>query len=278
MHTLLLLCVFILFFSLVGFYLAVRPFKYTSTANPSDFGVAYENVSFRTKDNILIDGWFIPNSNRNAKTIILLHGYPADKGNILPVMISLHKDYNLLFFDFRYFGKSGGLYTTIGDNEVMDLLAAIQYLHSRGIHEVGVWGFSLGGAVALMTAAKAPEIKIMVIDSSYARLDWLLNDYYKIPLLRYPLSALTRLWALIFLRIDINKISPAQMAEKITIPVLLIHSRLDNFIPFTHAQLLGNSLRHDPKLTTLFSQATRHGELIINYQSIVKKYFDENFK
>ncbi|MEO8402510.1 MAG: hypothetical protein ABI597_12085 [Gammaproteobacteria bacterium] len=78
-----MLCAFILLLSLVGFYLDVRPFKYTSTVKPSDLGVAYENISFRTQDNILIDGWFIPNSSQNAKTIILLHGYPADKGPIM---------------------------------------------------------------------------------------------------------------------------------------------------------------------------------------------------
>ena len=38
--------------------------------------------------------------------MILLHGYPADKGNILPVLAFLHADFNLLLFDFRYLEKA----------------------------------------------------------------------------------------------------------------------------------------------------------------------------
>lgn len=83
-------------------------------------------------------------------------------------------------------------------NEILDLLAAIHYLQSRHIHEVGVWGFSLGGAAALMTAPLAPA------ESSYARLDWMAYDFYRIPFLKYPLGELTRLWGLLFLHYDIK--------------------------------------------------------------------------
>lgn len=270
------ICATLLFLSLLGFYLAIRPFKFTSTAVPSDFGIAYENISFHTKNNILIDGWFIPSSNQKAKTLIFLHGYPADKGNILPTMTFLHKSYNLLFFDFRYFGKSGGYYSTIGKNEVLDLLAAIQYLHSRGINEVGVWGFSLGGAVALMAANQAPEIKAIIADSSYARLDWMTYEYYKIPLLKYPLAELTRFWGWLFLGFDIKKVSPARSAEELKIPILLIHSQKDNVVSFQHALLLQTALHNNPRVKTIFTNDTLHGEIRENYPEIIKKFFDDN--
>src|SRR3990167_2551615 len=131
-----------LLISLWGFYSAIRPFKITSSITPQKYGITYENVSFRTNDNVLIRGWFIKNRNPHAKTIILMHGYPADKGNILPATLFLHKTYNLLYFDFRHLGESEGYYSTIGKNEVMDLQAAIQYMHKRNINEVGVYGFS----------------------------------------------------------------------------------------------------------------------------------------
>src|SRR3990167_11069470 len=182
----------IIVLSLLGFYLAIRPFRITSSITPKEMGLAYEKVSFRTEDNVLLHGWFIPAKKTPAKTLILLHGYPADKGNILPVMAFLHAKYNLLLFDFRYFGESEGWYSTAGKNEVLDLRAAIQYLGTKGIHEVGVWGFSLGGAVAIMTAPHSPEIKAIVAESSYARLDWMAQEYYRLPLLRYPLASLTR--------------------------------------------------------------------------------------
>lgn len=262
--------------SLLGFYLAIRPFRIISSNTPKDFNIRYETVSFYTRDGVQLQGWFIPCPNPKAKTIILLHGYPADKGDILPSRLFLHEDYHLLFFDFRYFGKSGGHYSTLGKNEVLDLQGAIEYLHSRGIHEVGVWGFSLGGAVALMTAPSAPEIKAIVAESSYARLDWLANEYYRIPLLSYALGELTRLWGIVFLQYDLKKVSPIIAAENLKIPVLLIHSKQDNVIPFRHALALEKALKHDPQLEVIFTDNQLHGEPIKNYQAVISDFFDRS--
>lgn len=268
----------LIFLSLYGFISAIRPQKLISTITPKRFNVFYEDVSFRTQDGILLRGWFIPCSNPKAKTIILLHGYPADKGDILASHIFLHKNYNLLFFDFRYFGHSEGRYSTIGKNEVLDLLAAIQYLHTRGIQEVGVWGFSLGGAVALMTAPQAPEIKAIVAESSYARLDWMVYDYYRLPLFRYLLGELTRLWGILFLHFDLKNISPVITVEKLKIPILLIHSKQDNVISFENALALEKALRHDPYLEVLFVENAAHGEVINEYQRVIKDFFAEHLK
>lgn len=270
------LFLFLIFFSLWGFYWAVRPIRITSSITPKDFGVKYESISFKTSDNILIKGWFIPSPLPHAKTIILLHGYPADKGNILPSRLFLYHNYNLLFIDFRYFGESGGHYSSVGKNEVLDLLAAIRYLHSRGINEVGVWGFSLGGAVALMAAEQTPEIKAIIAESSYASLNQMVYEYYRIPLLRYPLGQLTRLWAWIFLQEDIATVSPADSAKKLRIPILLIHSKSDNVISFQNALLLQQALKNNNKTEIIFNEGLSHGEPFNDYEKTIKRFFDNN--
>lgn len=276
MITIIGVIIFFLFLSLWGFYFAIRPIKITSLVTPKDFGVPYKDVSFRTQDNVLIQGWFIPSQKSTTKTIVLLHGYPADKGNILSSRIFLHQNYNLLLFDFRYLGKSGGSYSTVGKNEVLDLLAALHYLDLIGIHEVGVWGFSMGGSVALMTAALSPQIKALVVESAYSRLDWMADEYYQIPLLNYPLAQLTRLWAWLFLHYDIKEISPAKSAEKLTIPILLIYSKQDKVISFRHAFLMQQSLHHNSNAKFIFVDEVPHGQSIENYQKIVKQFFDDN--
>jgi len=267
---------FLLLFSLFEFYLAIRPIRLTSTLTPKNLSLHYEAVSFLTQDKILIKGWFIPSKEPQAKTLILLHGYPADKGDILPAMAFLHPEFNLLLFDFRYCGESGGHYSTVGKNEVLDLLAALKYLHTRDIHEVGVWGFSLGGAVALMTAPQAPAIKAIVAESAYAHLDWLAEEYYSIPLLRYPLIELTRLWAWLFLDYDLKQVSPAKAAEYLKIPIFIIHSRQDQVIPFKHAQALQKALQSNPKAEFLFRDQGAHGQFAPNYQKIIREFFGRN--
>lgn len=269
--------VIFLLFSLWGFYSAVRPSKIISSVTPEKYGVAYENISFRTKDNLLIRGWFIKSPNKRAKTLIFMHGHPTDKGDILPATFFLYKTYNLLYFDFRHLGESEGRYSTIGKNEILDLLAAIQYLHTRNINEVGVWGFSMGAAVAFMTAPLAPEIKVVVADSGYARLDWMACDYYSLPLLKYPLGELTRFWAWLFLGFDLKEVSPALSAEKLQIPVLLIHSKTDTVVPFKNAVLLQKALSHDPRAEIIFVDNAQHGEHFVNYNQVIQGFYDKHF-
>jgi len=275
---LLTLVLFFLFTSLWGFYISIRPPKFISTITPRDLGLDFEEVTFVTKEGITLRGWFIPSATegKTPPTIILLHGYPADKGDILPSMTFLNQKFNLFLFDFRYLGKSDGNYTTVGARETKDLKAAIHYLKSRGIEEVGVWGFSLGGAVALMTAPETPEIQAVVSESSYARLDLLAPQLYRIPIIKYPLGYLSGLWAKLFLGINIKEVSPTAAAKNLTIPILIIHSKKDKVIPFSHALLLEEALKNNPKAEFWFQENLGHTEFNIKYKKHISDFFEKN--
>lgn len=264
---------FFLFTSLLGFYTSIRPPKIISHTTPENFGLEFEKISFITDDNITLRGWFIPHKNPKSKTIILMHGYPADKGDILPSTAYLAQEYNLLLFDFRYLGASGGSYSTIGIKETKDLKAAVNWLKSRGINEVGVWGFSVGGAVALMAATDTPEIKAIISDSSYASLKLLTPDLYRLPGLRYPLGWMSGLWAKLLLNIDIYKDSPQKAGQELKLPILIIHSQSDKVIPFTHGLLLQQALSNNAKAEFWFSKDLIHGERNIQYQQKILDFF-----
>lgn len=270
------LIVFLLLTSLWGFYTAIKPPKILSQITPKDLGISYEAVSFTTKDGLRIAGWWLQNKTSNVKTIILLHGYPADKGDVLPVLSFLAETYNLLLIDFRYLGQSEGKYSTAGAKETEDLLAAIRFLKSRGIDEVGVWGFSLGGAVALMTAPKIPEIKAVVSESAYASLNSMALELYRLPILKYPLAYLTSFWAKLFLKIDIRDVSPAASTKTLRIPVLIIHSKNDEVIPFKNALLIQDSLKNNPLAEFWFEDNLIHGQLGEKYQNRILEFFQKN--
>ncbi len=282
---------FLLFTSLWGIYNSIRPTKFLSHITPKDLGLAYEEVKFKTEDGLTLAGWFVPLKSRaegaadangvlpltgQVRTIILLHGYPADKGDILPSLAFLSQNYNLFLFDFRYLGQSEGFYSTAGIKEVKDLKAAIEYLKSRGITEVGVWGFSMGGAVALTAAPTNPEIKVIVSESSYARLDLLAPELYRVPVLKQILGKLTVFWGKIFLRVDVKKESPLEAAKKLKIPILLIHSLNDEVISFRHASLLQDALKENPRAEFWFQENLFHGELDPEYKERVANFFDRS--
>lgn len=260
-------------FSLWGFYSSIRPPKLVSAITPRDLKMNYEDVSFRTADGLMLRGWYIPSAKKTEKTLILLHGYPADKGNILPPLAFLHDDFDLLLFDFRYLGKSEGNYSTAGAKEVEDLLAAVQFLKGRGTSEVGVWGFSMGGAVALMAIEKAPEIRAVISESSYSSLAAMAFELMRIPVLNYPIAYLVGFWAKLFLGIDVRDASPADRIRNTTVPILLIHSSADAVIPFSHARRLQQALEKNPNAEFWFHEDFSHGQLASDYRTRVRDFF-----
>jgi dipeptidyl aminopeptidase/acylaminoacyl peptidase len=272
----LIVLAFLIFISAWGFYVSIRPPKIHSSITPRDLRMEYENVSFKTADGLTLRGWHIPAKKPNDQTVILLHGYPADKGNILPPMAFLHDDFNLLLFDFRYLGASEGSYSTAGVKEVEDLLAAIQFLKTRAITEVGVWGFSMGGAVALMAIDKAPEIRAVVAESSYASLAEMALQLFRVPLINYPIAYLISLWAKLILGIDLRDASPAERIRNSAIPILITHSSADDVIPFSQAKSLQQALANNPRAEFWFSEEFAHGQLDANYQSRVRNFFKGN--
>ncbi len=264
---------------------AVKPPKIISDITPQHFGLSYETVSFQTKDGLSLQGWFIPRQPSSEsttptapKTIVALHGWPADKGDVLPLISFLAQDYNLFLFDFRALGRSEGKYSTFGAKEVEDLRAALRYLELRGIHEVGVWGFSMGGATALMTAPDTLQIKAVVADSSYARLDWVATGAFQLPVLRHPLGFFLRLWGIVFFGIDSKDVAPLEAAKKLEIPVLIIHSQDDEVIPFSHAFALKTALQHNLKAEFWFQERLLHGQLDGEYTARVQEFFQKNLE
>jgi len=271
------LMVLSLLLPLWGFYIAIRPPKIISDFEPGLFGLKYESVSFRTIDGLRLAGWFIPRiGGESDKTIIFLHGYPADKGDILPAMSFLAEDYNLFLFDFRYMGQSEGRISTLGDRERLDLLAAIEYLKTRELSEFGLWGFSMGAAVALMTASDVPEIKAVVADSSYAELSLMARELYRLPFLDVWFGRLTGLWARIFLGVNIRDISPAGLASELSVPTLIIHSKADEVIPFAQALIIKAELQDNPHVEFWFREIDPHGSLTGQYEEKIRWFFANN--
>lgn len=273
-----LFILFLLGFSLYGFWSATHPHKFITRATPETLAWEFEDVVLRTEDGVKLAAWFVPSKNPSDKAVILLHGYPADKANILYWAEFLQEDFNLLFVDFRYFGQSEGAYTTIGLLEQKDVRAALDELERRGIEKIGVMGFSLGGATALLAAARDARIQAVASDSAFAHINLMGYEFYRnLSVLKYPLTWLTKFWAGIFLRIDANAIAPENAAAQLRIPVLVIHSKKDQTIPFENALRIEAALRGNPRAEFLFLAEGTHGNLpsasLAEYQKSIRRFF-----
>lgn len=234
---------------LLNLILGVHPPTFKTQDDPGRYGLRYERISFPTADGLTLRGWFIPaartreSPNEHSRaggcaTILVGHGYPFDKANILGHTIFLHSRFNLLLIDFRYFGESDGAYTTAGLLETRDVEAAVAYLKQRDDvdpQRMGAMGFSMSAAAFIL--AQHPDIRALVADSPYARLeDVIAHQFFFLPgPTKWPFVALTKLYARLILGVKVTDAAPAEAARHMTTPLLLIHGENDSQIPVEHA-------------------------------------------
>ncbi len=75
---------------------------------------------------------------------------------------------DVLAFDLRAQGESGGDTLTFGAREQDDVLGAVAFARARGARHVAVLGFSMGAAAAMLAAARSPDIEALALDSAFA--------------------------------------------------------------------------------------------------------------
>ncbi|MBI4655285.1 MAG: alpha/beta fold hydrolase [Elusimicrobia bacterium] len=286
--------------SLIFFYLYVKPSRYVSPYNPDAFGLEYEEISFKTSDNIEISAWFLPAKKPPSnppltggksplhppftkgerggfkKAVIICHGYPMDKGNLLETASFLAKEYNVLLFDFRAMGKSKGAISTGGWKETRDFLAAVDFLKKRGFKDIGAFGFSLGGAVVLM--ANSPDIKAIVVDSSYENLNSVLDSIFSgFGIFGKPIVWLMKFWGRLFFNLNTGRVSPADSIADIKKPVLLIHCEKDSQIPVSAAKAL-HSKKPGSELWIIPEADHGQGHMLtgMQYEKKVLEFFRKN--
>ena len=261
--------------SLWSFWLSVRPPRISIPGTPELYKLSAEDAVIETSDGLKLAAWFIPaqDGNRDA-AVVLLHGYPAEKADMLSIAAALHPEFATLLVDLRYFGASGGRFTTLGLKEHDDLRSAVDVLEERGYGPIGVFGFSLGGAVGITTAAEDSRIRAVSAYAPFADLRQLGREAYaRLWVLKYPLVELMRLWGMVFFGGDITRPSPAQAASRLAIPVFLIHSREDEQIPFSHAERLKAALAGNPQAEFYFLDRGRHGELPQDFGERMRSFF-----
>ncbi len=148
-----------------NYLLARRPPD--ETDSPENYGLTAEAAEFRSGDGVRLRGWYIPRED-STKAIVICSGANGSLDADVHVAPWLHEaGFNVLLFNWRAHGGSEGEVVTLGFDERYDLIAAVQFAKSKGAERVGVLGFSMGGTVAIATAAVFEDIDAIVADSPF---------------------------------------------------------------------------------------------------------------
>lgn len=232
-------------------YFGTHPPRKRLRKTPADRHLPYEDVSFCSQDGLRLAGWLIPPhpANDAGAVVVACHGYPSNRLEMLPHAELLHAaGFTVLLFDFRAMGESEGDLSSIGYHETADLLGALDYLDSRpdttGL-PIGAIGQSLGGAVAIMTAARDARLQAIVADASFPDLQDAMEARFRF--LIGPLSKVAvvpiRLWAKRWLDFKPHHVSPRKEIANIgPRAVMLIQGQRDLLVRWQDAvQMFANA-------------------------------------
>ena len=187
------------------------------TASPGTIGLVYENVSLTTADDEVLHGWYVP-ARDSAGVVLFFHGNAGNISHRLDSIEIFHElGLDVLIIDYRGNGESSGSPSEQGT--YTDAQTAWDYLvDERGIApgSIVVFGRSLGGAVASWLAAHTTPAAVILESCFTSGPDMAARLY---PFL--PARLITRL-----------KFPVRAYVTQISSPLLVVHSRQDEIIPF----------------------------------------------
>ncbi len=225
------------------------------TVFPDQMKVPFENVIFKNSEGITLRGWFIPASEESQKTIIFMHGWAMNKGFLLPSTVFLReKGFNLFYFDFRGSGESGEGMSSIGYLEIKDANAAIEAIRKtrpEQTKKLGVYGLSMGAAVAVYEAAHNPAISCVVAEGCYYSYEKVVARWARFhrntPY--FPLVFLVLYFARKRLGMNPEDFSPRHNIKKLGAkPIFIINGADDNLAPRHDARKLHMKARGPKQL------------------------------
>lgn len=214
-------------------FLVFRPTAYdarNAAWTPRDLD--YEEVEIESTDGAKLCAWYAPRE-QPAAVVLLLHGNGGNISGQADELRILQQRFGVaaLALDYRGYGKSTGSPTEAG--VLADARAARKWLANRcGIaeKEVVLWGFSMGGGVAVDLAAR-DGARALILQSTFTSLPDAAAVHY--PWL--PVRWLMR-----------NRLDSANKIADYHGPLFQLHGDADSIVPIELGKRL-HALANEPK-------------------------------
>lgn len=172
------------------------------------------------------------------KVIIFVHGYEYNKiGSLKYFEIFRSRDFNIVMYDHRNSGNSGGNSTTMGYIEKHDLKTVINEVKSLFGQNaiIGLHGESMGASTSLLTLEIEDNINFIIADCGYSNLkeelSYHIKKQYKVP--SFPFINISSIFNKLLVGYKYEDILPIESIKKygLKVPILFIHGDSDNFTP-----------------------------------------------
>ena len=240
-----------------------------------------EPVQIRAVDHILLEGRLF--RGVRPSLIILLSGYGDTQDQMLSIAEFLHRaGFSILTYDSRARGDSGGEYVTLGVLEQRDLLSVLDCVaRIRDVNStrIGVLGISMGGATAILAAAKDQRIGAVVDDSGFSDAPRVIAASFEhfIHLPAFPFAPLTVTIADLRAGVDVGKVRPMDVIAQISPrPLLIIHEAQDAVVPVDNSERNFAAARQPKELWLVpgSGHGNAHSVARSSYETKVTKFFN----
>lgn len=258
--------------------------KRTALLHPSDAGLPCEELVLKTAEGINLSCWFVKAGNPARGTIVYLHGVSECKIVGLPMTKILHeRGFNVFLYDSRRHGESGGQYCTYGFYEKHDVSTIINYLEQRNdilLGKIGLFGSSMGAAVAIQAAAIDRRVRAVVAESGFATLRTVFDDYQK-RMIKMPWHYLRNL---VIKRSEhlahfkASAVSPFEAVKDVHVPIFILHGTADDRIKYQYSEILYNNT--DPPKELWLIPGAKHSDMAEvggeEYTRRIVEFFEKN--
>ncbi len=203
-----------------------------------------------TVDGVAISAAHDDPGGERSVAFVVAHGFTGgwNRSDSRRIAAGLLPYGGVVSLDLRGHGASAGA-STVGDAEVRDVAAALDYARWLGYRQLVSVGFSLGGSVVLRQAALAdharrPDAVVTVSSAGF----WFFQGTAPMRLLHrvvysrtgravlrgaYGTRVLARPWQ------EPYPMSPAEAAGALApLPLLVVHGDRDGYFPTEHAELM----------------------------------------
>ncbi|WP_299765969.1 alpha/beta fold hydrolase [uncultured Dokdonia sp.] len=234
-------------------YAIISRHKQPLTTLPSEIGLQAEEASFTINDSLHLKGYWITPEKTSPKSImLLLHGIGGGKEHFYNLAKSLAEQHIAsVVYDARGHGESDGQYISYGFYEKYDVSVIVNEVKQRYPNiPIGIWGNSMGGAVALQALSIEPRLDFGVIESTFTDLNTIVYDYQKRysfglglkPICEHALKRAGEIG-----KFDPMQVRPIDAVKKIDQSIFLAHGTDDPNINFNYGQALFENLKSTDK-------------------------------
>lgn len=223
---------------------------------PRTLGVPYENVTITTPLGPA-PAWFVPADGDSDRWVINVHGRGATRSETVRAVAPLREaGYHSLLVSYRNDGEapqSPEYRYALGDREWVDVDAAMAFAVARGAREIVLMGWSMGGAIVLQALTRSPRAGLVtgvILESPVV--DWITTLDFQAKLRRLPAPVQWVTYRIIRSRwgrvvtglaepIDLGRMDFVARASELEVPILILHSVDDGFVPANASHALARA-------------------------------------